>query len=332
MAEDILPRTMQAWVCPRYGDPSVLRLERVSAPQVGPQTVLVRMLATTVSSADARIRACRLPPGIGLMGRLALGWNGPRRAVLGSELVGEVAAVGAQVSRFTVGERVIAFPDTKLGAHAEFVAISEDGKIAPCPADLPLEQAASLCFGGTTALHFLRRARSATGERLLVIGASGAVGSAMVQLAGVIGMEVDAVCSAGNVATVEALGADRVIDYAKTDFRRLGESWDVIADCVAASDFCSCVPVLRPGGRYLPIAGGLLDLLALPRGGRKSIAAPVKSDAAMIAQLVDLAVAGRFAPLVGSVHTFADLPEAHRLADSGRKRGSAVVLAPPPAR
>lgn len=328
MVGKVLPAAMPAWTCRRYGGPETLELERIPLPRIGSNTVLLRMLATTVSSGDARLRGCRFPPGMHFFGRLALGWNGPRRPVLGTELVGEVAAVGSGVTRYNPGDRVIAFPDTSMGAHAGFVAMEEGGLIVPCPPGMPLERAASLSFGGMTALHYLRRAEIQPGERLLVIGASGTVGSAMVQLARIAGAHVTAVCSTGNVPIVAPLGADRVIDYQREDFHALGEQWDVIADCAAASDFRRVLPVLRPGGRYLPIAGGLRDMLARPRKGRRSIAGPAASNPAMLAHLAGLAQQGEFVPLIESIHAFADMQQAHRIADSGRKRGAVVVLGP----
>lgn len=321
-----LPEFMQAWLCRRYGAPDVLQLERVALPKVGPNTVLIRMLATTASSADARIRGCRFPPGMALMGRLALGWNAPRRPVLGSELVGEVVAIGAEVTRFSLGQRVIAFPDMAIGAHAEYVAMKQDGCLVSCPPELPPEHAASLAFGGLTVLHYMRKANLLAGERVLVLGASGAVGSAMVQIARAAGAQVDAVCSAANAAQVTALGAQRVFDYTREDFHQSGERWDVIADCIAASDFGSVLNVLRPGGRYLAIAGGLKDMLALPRKGRRSISGPASSSRDNLSSLVEMAMSGAFVPVIDSVLPFASLPEGHRIADSGRKRGSVVVV------
>ena len=319
---------MPAWTCRRYGGPEVLVLEEVPVPPLRPGWVLVRVAATTVSTGDARIRALRLPPGMGLMGRLALGWNGPRRPILGTEAVGTIAAVGQGVSAWRPGDAVVAFPDTRMSAHAALLAMPADGLIIPRPAGLTLPEAASLCFGGLTALDYLRRAALRAGERLLVIGACGTVGSAMVQLARQRGAEVTAVASGEGVACAAALGAQRVLDRHREDFRRLGERWDVIADTVGASSFKECLPLLEERGRYLAIAGGLGDLLALSRRNRRTIGGPARSRLADLQELGRMAEAGRFRPLVDSVHAFAEMPAAHARTDGGRKRGSVVVSLP----
>lgn len=322
---DVVPQTMRVWTCRTYGGPETLALETLPVPQLAPDAVLIRVLATTVSSGDARVRACRFPTGMRTLGRLALGWNGPRRPILGTEAAGEVIAAASAVTRFRPGDRVIAWPDVRMGAHAEFLAMPANGKIVAWPDGLPLEQAASMCFGALTARHFLTKAALAAGERLLVIGASGAVGSAMVQLGRVQGAHVTAVCSAANGALVQSLGADAVIAYETSDFQRVGEHWDVIADCVAASDFASAALVLRSGGRYCAVAGGLREMLARGGDGRRIIAGPAASSLGDLTAIAQLAAQRAFVPLVDSVYEFGAMPEAHRRVDSGRKRGSMVV-------
>lgn len=317
--------SMQAWICTRYGGPEVLSLERVPVPRLGPRDVLIRVRATTVSSADVRVRALRLPPGFGPIGRLALGIRGPRRPILGTEVSGHVAATGAHVSLFRVGDPVIAFLDAKMGGHAEYAAIAETGLIVGKPENLSFDEAACLCFGAMTARDYLRRAALRPGERLLVIGASGAVGSAFVQLAGHIGAHVTAVTSAGNVDLVRRLGADAVIDYAREDFLTAGQRWDVIADTVAASRLAHCLPVLNEGGRYLVIAGGLADMLTGKWGARRSISGPARSRPEDLRELGRLAATGAFAPLIDSVHPFCEMRKAHARTDTGRKRGAVVV-------
>jgi len=320
--------TMQAWVCRRYGGPEALTCETVPLPALGVRDVLVRVQATTVSSADACVRALRMPPGFGLMGRLALGLKGPRRPILGTEAAGVVAAVGAEARRFRPGDRVIVFADMKMGCHAEYVAAGEDGLIIPMPTNLDLAEAASLCFGGTTALHFIRRAGLAPGERLLVVGACGTVGSAFVQLAKAMGAEVTALTSAGNMGLAKLLGADAVLDYGREDFTALGQSWDVIADTVAATRFIRCLPVLKEGGRYLTLAGGLVDLLARRKGTKRRIGGPARAKKEDLAELARRAAEGRFKPLIDQVYPFTEMRAAHGRVDGGHKRGSVVVRVP----
>jgi NADPH:quinone reductase-like Zn-dependent oxidoreductase len=212
-----------------------------------------------------------------------------------------------------------------MGGHAEYAAIAETGLIVGKPENLSFEAAACLCFGAMTARHYLRKAALGPGERLLVIGAAGAVGSAFVQLARQMGAHVTAVTSTGNVDLVRGLGADAVIDYVQEDFLTAGRSWDVIADTVAASCLASCLPVLNDGGRYLVIAGGLADMLTGKWGARRSISGPAASRPEDLRELVRLAATGAFAPLIDSVHAFGEMREAHARTDTGRKRGAVVV-------
>jgi NADPH:quinone reductase-like Zn-dependent oxidoreductase len=236
-----------------------------------------------------------------------------------------VAAVGGHVSTFSVGDPVVAFLDAKMGGHAEYALIKETGLIVAKPANLSFEAAASLCFGGMTARDYIRKARLKTGESLLVIGASGAVGSAFVQLAKQMGVHVTAVTSTENVGQARALGADIVIDYKTTPYSNAGQSWDVIADTVAASNFRRCLPLLRDGGRYLSIAGGLTDMLVGKWGAKRSISGPARSRREDLAELCLLAQMGVYTPLVDSVFTFEEMRAAHSRTDTGHKRGSVVV-------
>ncbi len=261
-----IPATMKAWVCRSYGGPEVLALVDRPAPTPKDDEVLVKIRATTVASGDMRIRSLKLPRGFGLFGRLVLGFTKPRKPVLGTEFSGIVAAVGKSVSGFKPGDDVFGFPGAAMGCHAEYRTMTVKKPIALKPANLSFEEAASLSFGAMTALDYLSKAKLKPGEKLLVIGASGAVGSAMVQLGKHRGAIVTGVTSARNIELVQSLGADVVIDYNSADFTKTGQSWDVIADTVAASTFAKCLPVLNEYGRYLAIAGGLPDLLARPKG------------------------------------------------------------------
>jgi NADPH:quinone reductase-like Zn-dependent oxidoreductase len=316
---------MRAWVCPAYGSPEVLQLAERPVPVPRAGEVLIRVLATTVSSGDARMRALRFPRGMGLIGRLVLGWNRPRRPVFGTEAAGEVVALGAGVNRFAIGDRVVAFPDFRLGAHAEYLTMPATGMIAPLPGGLALTTAAAICFGGLTAKSFLDRARTKRGERILIIGAGGTVGSAIAQLALEAGLIVTAQTSAAKVGQLPHHQAMRIIARDQTDFRTLGESWDIVADTVGASSFAECLPLLAPGGRYLAVAADLRQMLARGRDGRRIVAGPSSSTPADLARLAELAQTGAFRPLVDSVLPFDALPAAHAIVDSGRKAGSVVV-------
>ncbi len=322
-----LPRTMRAWIATAYGTPEVLALRDVKMPVPGPGDILIRMQATTVSSGDRRVRALDLPPGMGLVGRLALGLRRPRRAVLGVELTGLVAAIGAGVTRFAPGHPVIAFPGFRMGAHAEYCRMPAGGMVVPRPADMAVETAAALGFGGTTARDYLRRAKLRAGERVLVIGASGTVGAALVQLATAEGAIVSAVTSTANLDLARQFGAVEAIDYAVRDITAGPDRWDIVADAVGALDFRRALPILAEGGRYLAIAGGLGDLLARRQGSRSCLAGPAAERADDLAALADLAHRGIFRPPIDAVFPFEALPDAHTRADTGRKRGSVVVMA-----
>ncbi len=316
---------MKAWIAQAYGDPSVLALVDRAKPVAGDGEVLIRIHATTVSSGDSRVRALRLPRGFGPFGRLALGLRRPRNEILGTDLAGVIEAVGKDVTSYRPGDAVIAFPGSAMGCHAQYRAMPANGRIAPKPANLAAEEAVSLLFGGTTALHFLRKSGLKAGEGLLIIGASGAVGSAMVQLARHMGATVTGVTSTPNLDLVRSLGANDVIDYRIDDVTRQQRTWDVIADTVGASKFASCLAILGEHGRYLSIAGDLFDMLKRRNGTRRSIAGPAEERSEDVLQLSHLAAAGVLKPVVDRIFSFAEMREAHTLVDGGRKRGSAVV-------
>lgn len=320
-----MKNTMKAWVAQAYGGPDVLALVDRPRPEPGPGMLLIRVRATTVASADRRIRAMDFPPGLRLVGRALFGFRRPRRAVLGVEMTGEVMAVGARVRRFSVGDAVLGMCGTRLGAHAEYLAWPESAALAARPADMPPSVAAAFAFGGLTARDFLRRAGLRAGERVLVIGAAGTVGSALVQLATAAGADVTAVASAANRARVLALGATAFIDYQARPVSRLNQRYAVIADAVGTLSFAQAMPLLDAGGRFLAINGGLADLIARPRAGRRCVAGPAAERADDLVHLIDLWRAGQYTPMIDSEWAFTALREAHARVDSGHKRGSVVV-------
>jgi NADPH:quinone reductase-like Zn-dependent oxidoreductase len=324
-----LPARMKAWHCPRYGGPDVLRLVDRPRPVPGRGEVLVRVEATTVSSADSRVRALRLPRGFGPLGRIFLGFSGPRRDVLGTEFAGRIAAVGPDGGDWRTGDQVVGFTGAAMGCHAQYRVMPARGALAARPAALSLEEAAALGFGGMTALDYLRRAKVAAGESVLVLGAAGTVGSACVQLARHAGTRVTAVTSPRHRELMTELGADDVIDRSREDFRKTGRRFDLIADAVGQSTFAECLPLLRDGGRYLGIAADLRGMLARPVGSRRPIAGPASERAEDFREVVRLATARVFQPVVDSVFSFADLPAAHARVDTGAKQGSVVVRLDP---
>jgi NADPH:quinone reductase-like Zn-dependent oxidoreductase len=320
------PATITAAVYHRYGPPSVVQLEPRPAPVPGPKDVLIDVHFTTVSSADARIRAMRAPRGFGLIMRLVFGVFRPRKAVLGTELSGVVATVGAQVTAFKPGDAVAAFTGGRIGAHATQVVIADSRAIVLLPANVGLETAAAMSFGGTTALHFLRdKAKLQARQSVLVIGASGAVGSAAVQMARALGASVTGVCSARNAAWVQALGAT-TIDYRTQDVTRLPDRYDVIFDTTGEVSFASHQHLLTPAGRMALIAADLPQMLgAWSRMGRVLVG-PAAETPALLQAVCDMVAAGSFVPHIGHRFPLSGIAAAHARVDTGHKRGSVVVM------
>ena len=319
---------MKAYICRRFGGPDVVELADVPTPTPGPGEILVKIKVTTVTAGDWRVRTLSMPRGFGPIARLALGFTAPRQPILGTELAGTVEAVGKDVARFKPGDAVFAFPGGKMGCHAQYRTMPEHGAVAPKPENLSLEEAASLPFGAMTALDYLHKAGVKAGDAVLVIGASGSVGSAMVQLAKHFGAIVTGVTSTTNIALVASLGANKVIDYTKEDITKLPSAFDIIAECVGTTPAAKLRPALKPGGRLLAIAGGLPDMLATlwtPLTDRKVLAGPAAERPEHFQEIVALARSGALKPLIDRRYTFAQIREAHAYVETGRKKGSVVV-------
>lgn len=319
---------MQAHVVRRYGGPEVVELAEVPTPVPGEGEVLVRIHATTVTSGDWRARTLEVPRGLGLVARLAMGAKRPRRPILGTELAGVIEAVGEGVTKFRRGDEVLAFPGSRMGCHAQYRVLHQDGPLARKPARLSFEEAASLCFGATTALHFLRKGALKPGETILVVGASGGVGTALVQLAKHQGAHVTGVTSTANLDLVKSLGADRVIDYTREDPLAGVDAYDIIADTVGTAPFARARHALKHGGRFLGIAAGLPDMLAAawaPVTGRRVVAGPADESPASVRQVAELAEAGILRPVIGRTYEWNEMAQAHAYVETRRKRGSVVV-------
>lgn len=324
---------MKAAVYRQYGPPSVVTIQEVPRPVIGPNDVLIRVRATTVTSADWRIRSLSMPYGFGFAGRMAFGVRAPRQPVLGSELAGDIVEVGSAVRKFTEGDAVVAFTGAKLGAHAEYCRVSADAVIVHKPLALSYETAAALPFGGTTALDFFRRGALQAGERVLINGASGTVGSAMVQIAAQAGAEVTAVCSSVNAEAVIRLGAAHVIDYSRVDFAADGSQYDVIADTVGTAPYARVRPVLAERGRLLLVLATLPEMLRAPwvniTSRHRVVAGPTAERVDDLQTMVDMTVDGRFTPLIDSHFPFNEIVAAHARVDTGRKRGCVLITVEP---
>ncbi len=320
---------MKACVYSSYGQPDVVSIAEIPTPEPKVDEVLVKIYATTVSTADWRIRTGLFPRGFGTIARLVYGWSKPRKQILGTEFSGEVVKVGPSVSGFKKGDLVIGF-SAKLGAHAEYKVMKADACLVHKPLNMSFEEAAALSFGGTTALNFLMHiGRLEAGEKVLVIGAGGAVGSAAVQLAKHFGGIVTAVCSASKTAKMKELGAFRVIDYKTEDFTKGKETYNIILDTIGNTNLANCRHVLSDNGRLLMVSAGLDDFLSMLfskiKGGKKAIGGATLEKSDEVQQLVDLYQRGVYRPLIDSVFPMSQIVDAHRRVDSGHKSGSVVV-------
>ena len=242
---------MKAVVCTKYGPPEVLHLREVEKPVPKDNEVLIKVYATSVTSADTRIRSFRVPLSYWLPARIALGFRSPKINILGAELAGEIESAGKDVKKFKAGDQVFAYPGHHGGGDAEYTCMREDSAIAIKPSNLTYEEAAAVSFGGNTALHFLKQANIKDGQKVLIYGASGSVGTYAVQLAKYFGAEVTAVCSTSNIGLVKSLGADKVIDYTKENFSKNGEIYNVIFDAVGKSSLSDCMESLQNEGIFL---------------------------------------------------------------------------------
>ncbi len=316
---------MRAVVYDRYGPPEVQRLEDVERPVPRDDEVLVKVHATTVTRTDCGIRA-----GKPIFVRLIFGLRRPRQRILGTELAGEIEAVGASVSRFAVGDHVFGSTAAfKSGSHAEFVCISEHGPLALMPAAMTFEEAAAVTDGAVLALMCLQSVPTQSGQTVLVYGASGAIGTAGVQLAKHLGADVTAACGTKNLELVRSLGADRVIDYTHEDFTKSGRTYDVIFDAVGKQSFSRCKGSLKRSGAYVATDGLGNIFLALwtSRIGDKKVLFPIpphytQETVLLIKELIE---AGKFHAVIDRCYPLEDVVEATRYVETEQKTGNVVL-------
>jgi NADPH:quinone reductase-like Zn-dependent oxidoreductase len=322
---------MRAVVYDRYGPPDVLRLEDVDRPVPRENEVLVKVHATAVTRSDCATREANRRGGlvVTLLSRLISGIRRPRQRVLGTELAGEVEAVGAAVNEFAVGDHVFGTSGFSFGAHAEFICMRESARIAHKPTSISFEEAAAICDGGLNALWCLRHADLRKEQRILIYGASGAIGTAGVQLARYFEADVTAVCNTKNVELVRSLGADRVVDYTQEDFTRNGQTYDVIFDAVGKHSFRRCKGSLRRGGIYLATdgLGNLILALWTSRIGDKKVMFPIpprytKKDLLLLKELIE---AGKYRAVIDRRYPLEDVVEATRYVETEQKTGNVVL-------
>jgi len=316
-----------------YGPPDVVRIAEVDKPTPKNHQVLVKVHATTVNRTDSGFRA-----GKPLIVRLFTGLIRPKVAVLGNEFAGEIEAVGRDVTSFLVGDRVFGYSGlqhgSRFGAHAEYLAMPEDGSLATMPANLTYEQAAPSTEGAHYALTMIRTAKIRRGHDVLVYGATGAIGSAAVQLLKSLGAQVTAVCDTEHLELVRGLGADRVIDYTAEDFTKDRQRYDVVLDAVGKSSFFRCRRLLKPGGIYLSSDGGPLNqnlvlVLISPLvgvfGGKKVLFRVPRDDQEMVRYFKELIESGAFKPLIDRRYRLDQIVEAYRYVETGQKIGNVVI-------
>ena len=322
---------MKAVVYERYGPPEVLRIADVARPVPKEDEVLIKVHATTVNRLDVHTREANRSSGlaVSVLSRLVSGLRRPRQRILGSEFAGEVEAVGATVKEFAVGDHVFGNSGLRFGAHAELMCMREGARIAHMPAGMSFGEAAPITDGALNALTCLTAADLRKGRRILVYGASGAIGTAGVQLARHFDADVTAVCSTKNLELVKSLGADREIDYTKEDFTKNGQTYHVIFDAVGKHSFKRCQGSLEPGGIYLPTDGFENLVLALwtPRFGDKKVVFQIpprqtKQEVLFLKQLVE---AGKFRPVIDRTYALEDVVEATRYVGTEQKTGNVVL-------
>ncbi len=318
---------MRAIVYTRYGPPEVLQLKEVEKPTPADNEVLIKVHATTVNRTDCGFRKPEYP----LIIRLLNGVFKPKRTILGSELAGEVEAVGKGVKLFKKGDQVFGLTGNKFGAHAEYICLPEEASIVTKPANMSYEEAAAVCDGAMLAFTFIRKINLQKGDKILIYGASGSIGTAAVQLAKYYGAEVTAVCNTKNLELVKSLGADEVIDYTKDDFTKNGQTHKVVFDAVGKTSFFRCKNLIKKRGVYLStdlgfLAQNLFLVLWTRIFGSKKVIFPIpkdrKQDVAFFKELIE---AGKYKAVIDRRYPLEQIVEAYRYVEEGQKTGNVVI-------
>lgn len=328
---------MKAVTFTEYGPPDVLKLTDVATPTPKANEILIKVHATTVNTGDLWVRNFKaISPGefsmalpLWVASRLLFGFNKPKIHILGAEVAGEVVEVGAKVTRFKTGDPVFGYRGPAFGGNAEYLAMPESGLVAHKPTNLTYAEAATIPYGALTALNLLRKVNLQPGQKILINGASGGIGSFGVQLAKLYGADVTGVCSTPRIELVKTLGADHVIDYTKEDFTKNGEKYDVILDILRKSSFASVKNSLTANGYYLLASfktPQLLQMLMTARtSGPKVICALSTETLADLLHIKELVEAGKIKALIDRSFPLAQTAEAHRYVEAGAKKGSVVI-------
>lgn len=324
---------MKAVVMTRYGPPEVLELREVEKPAPKDHEILIKIHATTVTQGDCELRHLNLPLGYQLMLRAGFGFRRPRNPIPGTELAGEIEAIGKDVLQFKVGDPVFGSSGMGFGANAEYIALPEMpgemlGGVAIKPANMTFEQAATVPFGGRDSLHFLRLGNIREGQKILINGAGGSIGTFAIQLAKLEGAEVTAVDSTAKLDMLRSLGADHVVDYTHADFTESGEIYDVIFDVIGKVSFARSKKAMNPGGTYLlanPASQMLPALWTRMTGGYKVVMQTSRPTIADLVYLRGLIEQGKLTTVVDRSYPLEQIVEAHRYVQKGVKLGNVVI-------
>jgi len=315
---------MKAIELSKYGAPENLQIKELEKPVPKDNEVLIKVHATTVTSGDARMR--RADP---FVIRLIFGFKKPRKPILGVVVAGEIEAAGKTVSTFQTGDQVFGSTGMNFGAHAEYVCVPEDAVLALKPDNMSYEEAAAIPFGATASMHFLRLANIQKGQKVLINGASGALGTMAVQLAKNKGAEISAVCSASNFALVKSLGADHLIDYTREDFSRNGIAYDVIFDTVGKISLWKALGSLTKKGQLLMASAGLgtmlVGSLASLFSSKKIVSGVIKETKEDLTYFKQEIEEGKLKAVIDKTYSLEDLAEAHSYVDLGHKKGNVVI-------
>lgn len=300
---------MRAVICTKYGSPNVLKLKEIAKPTIGKNEICIKVHATTVTASDCIIRGFKVTAKYRILMRLAIGFSGPRKAILGMIFAGEVESLGENVTAFKKGEKVFGFDRYGFGTYAEYKCISEKSLLVKIPANLSYMEAASMPYGGLIAYHFLKRAKIKEGQKILIYGASGAVGTLAVQIAKYLGAEVTGVCSTTNLDLVKSLGADKVLDYTKDNFSLDGRQYDLVFNAVGKSKVrLNCKNLLKKNGKHITVDDGSAKLYI---GDLKFLSKLMKK--------------GKIKAVIDRCYPLEQIIDAHKYVDKGHKKGNVII-------